>query len=837
MSGPHDRRGDGVTRRTVLDSAVLAGVASNLSLAGASAATTLSPVRRTAFDDGWRFSRGDFPDAQGPGFSDKAWTNVELPHDWSIAGPYSQDEPTGNSGGYVPTGVGWYRKAFVQPRTAAGKRVLIQFDGVYQCSDVWINGHHLGFRPNGYVSFVYDLTPHLNADGQPNILAVRVDNSRQPNSRWYSGSGIYRHTWLMVLEAVHIAPWGVDVRTSDALTGSAKIDVAVRVRNETGRPAAGALDLRGRDKNGKTVAMATVAGEIAGNGERIFSQALQAPSPDLWSPATPHLYTLETRLSSGGATSDAVTTTFGVREARFDADKGFVLNGQRLKLNGACLHHDGGAVGAAVPERVWERRLATLMDMGCNAIRTSHGPPAPELLDLCDAMGLLVMDEAFDEWRQPKLQTPQHGYHRYFDEWATRDVAAMIERDRNHPCIVIWSAGNEVPDQTDPKGPQTLQALLDVFHAMDPTRPVTVACDNIVAEPRPALPEFLSKLDVVGYNYVDRWRGRRESFYSDDRHDHPGRIMLGTESTALGGVRGAYRLEDDPEVFGEQTANRRIEVEQLQKFVQTYDYVAGDFMWTGIDYLGEASWPSKQASSGQLDTCGFAKDGYYFYQSQWTTRPVLHLFPHWNWAGREGEIVQVTCYTNCDTVELFVNGKSFGVKGYAFPRPGMVRTYGDYPPRAKAPQTTADLHLSWDVPYAPGSLRAVGMKDGKVAMTIEVVTTGEPAAIRLEVDRDRIGTSRGDVAHVTVRVVDREGRTVPTADNEIAFDIHGAGRIIGVDNGRPDSHESYQGKTRKAFNGLALVLLQSTGRSGGMVLTAASPTLTGAQLQVMAARS
>ena len=837
MSGPHDRRLGAVTRRTVLDSAVLAGVASNLALATTTSATTSSPTRQTGFDDGWRFSRGDYPDAQSPGFSDKAWTKVDLPHDWSIVGPYGQDEPTGNSGGYVPTGLGWYRKAFTLPQAAAGKRVLVQFDGVYQCSDVWINGRHLGFRPNGYVSFVYDLTPHLNAGGQPNVLAVRVDNSRQPNSRWYSGSGIYRHTWLMVLEPVHIAPWGVAVRTSDALTGSAKIDVAVRVRNETGRPAASALDLRVRDRTGKTVAVAMVAGEVAGNGEHGFSLTLQAPTPDLWSPATPHLYTLETRLSSGGGASDAVTTTFGVREARFDADQGFLLNGQRLKLNGACLHHDGGAVGAAVPERVWERRLAILKDMGCNAIRTSHGPPAPELLDLCDAMGVLVMDEAFDEWRQPKLQTPQHGYHRYFDEWATRDVAAMIERDRNHPSIVIWSAGNEVPDQTDPKGPQTLQALLDVFHAMDPTRPVTVACDNIVAEPHPALPEFLSKLDVVGYNYVDRWRGRRESFYSADRHDHPKRIMLGTESTALGGVRGAYRLEDDPEVFGEQTANRRIEVEQLQKFVQTYDYVAGDFMWTGIDYLGESSWPSKQASSGQLDTCGFVKDGYYFYQSQWTTRPVLHLFPHWNWAGREGEIVQVTCFTNCDTVELFVNGKSFGVKGYAFPRPGMVRTYGDYPPRAKAPQTTADLHLSWDVPYAPGSLRAVGMKDGKVAMTTEVVTTGEPAAIRLEVDRDRIGTGRGDVAHVTVSVVDREGRTVPTADNEIAFDIHGAGRIIGVDNGRPDSHESYQGKSRKAFNGLALVLLQSTRRSGGMVLTAASPTLTGAQIQVMAAKS
>ncbi len=825
--------GADVTRRTFLDGSIQFGVAASLPLIR----QAQPPSRRTSFDGGWRFFRGDPSGAQSQDFADHAWTALDLPHDWSIAGPYGPDQPTGSSGGYLPTGVGWYRKRFNLPPATRGMRVLVEFDGVYQRSEVWINGRPLGLRPNGYISFIHDLTPHLNPPGTPNLVAVRVDNSLQPNSRWYSGSGIYRHTWLWTLDPLHIPPRGVVARVLAISSDRATIHAGVRVLNGTDRPSACSLSAVVRDRNGAAICDARLQAEIGPGGEHTFEPALDVTRPELWSVSTPTLYSLETTLQSAGRTVDTASTTFGIREARFDPDRGFLLNGERVKLNGACLHHDGGAVGAAVPERVWERRLASLKEMGCNAIRTSHGPPAPEFLDLCDAMGFLVMDEAFDEWRQPKLQTPQYGYHRYFDDWAKIDVASMIERDRNHPSIVIWSAGNEVPDQTDPRGPETLQALLDVFHAMDPTRPVTVACDNIVAEPKAALPAFLQELDVVGYNYVDRWRDRRETYYSADRHNHPGRIMLGTESTALGGVRGAYRLEDDAPVFGEQTTNRRIEVEQLQKFVQAHDYVAGDFMWTGIDYLGEAAWPAKAASSGVLDTCGFRKDGFYFYQSQWTAKPVLHLFPHWNWHGREGEVVTVCCYTNCDTVELFLNGKSFGVKGYAFPRPGMMTRYGVYPPRAGPPQTTADLHLAWDVPYAPGELRAVGVKDGQVVATTKVVTTGEPYAIRLTVDRNRIGTGRHDVAHVTVEIVDRDGLPSPTAEDEIAFEVKGAGRIVGVDNGRPDSHESFQANRRKAFNGLALVLLQSTGRPGDMVLSASGASLQGANVSVTGVRS
>jgi beta-galactosidase len=512
-------------------------------------------------------------------------------------------------------------------------------------------------------------------------------------------------------------------------------------------------------------------------------------------------------------------------------DKGFLLNGEQVKMNGVCVHDDGGAVGVAVPARVWERRFELLKAMGCNAIRTSHNPHLPEFLDLCDRMGFLVMAEAFDEWREPKLQTPQFGYHRYFDEWAARDLTDMILRDRNHPSIVLWSAGNEVPDQVVRRGPETLGELRSILHTMDPTRPVTVACDRIAAQPEAARPEFLAMLDVVGYNYVGRWRDRREKYYSVDRHDFPQRRMVGTEN---GAMPGYYPGGNVPSFFRAFEANSRIATEQLQRFTQVYDYVIGDFMWTGIGYLGEARWPAKSSRCGVLDTCGFTHDGYYFYQSVWTKTPMLHLSGHWNWAGKEGEIINVICYTNCDTVELFLNGKSLGVQGYMFPETGMEGTYGHMPPRDRVLQTTGDMHLAWYVPYQPGTLKAVGTKDGKAVLTVEQSTAGDPAAIRLTADRTHIGTSWDDLSHVTVEVVDSQGRVIPTADNELAFALSGPGRILGLDNGDPESHESYQGDRRKAYGGRALALVQSSGGPGTLRLSASSPSLTGAEVVITA---
>src|ERR1700733_11222529 len=770
--------------------------------------------------------------AQTPDFNDSGWRTLNLPHDWSIEGPFSQDAPAAGEGAYLPTGIGWYRKHFILPPTTRGKRVVLQFDGVYQRSEVWINGTSLGMWPYGFTTFSYDLTPHLKPAGRPNQLAVRVDNSLQPNCRLYTGSGIYRHTWLIITDPVYLAQWGTFVTTPTISPQSAAIEITARVVNETDKDAECELKTEIVDQKGTIVQQGSSPMSIRARSDGSFRQRLQVTSPALWSISTPNLHTLRCKLQSGAHQLDLDTTAFGIREVKFEADRGFLLNGEHVKMNGVCIHGDCGSVGTAVPERMWAGRLELLKQMGCNSIRLSHNPPAPELLDLLDKMGFLVMAEAFDEWKQPKLQTPLYGYHKYFDEWAPRDMAAMVERDRNHPSIVIWSAGNEVPDQSDPQGPQTLQGLLDIIRSKDPTRLVTVACDQIAAEPKAALPEFLEKLDIVGYNYVDRWRDRREKFYSIDRHAYPDRRFVGTETNAIFGARGAYAVEETDDFFFFRAANNLIQVEQLQKFIQTYDYVSGDFIWTGIDYLGESRWPSKLGSSGALDTCGFPKDAYYFYQSRWTSEPVLHIFPHWNWAGREGRNITVSCFTNCDTVELFLNGKSLGVKGYAFPRPGMVGTYGNYPPRAKALQTTADLHLSWDVPFTPGTLTANGVKDGKVSRTVEIKTTGAPAKLALTADRPRISSGPSDVAHVTVHVLDAEGLVVPTANNEIAFAVEGAGRILGVDNGQPDSHESYQGPSRRAFNGLALVVLQSTGVPGTVKLLASSPALASAQLGV-----
>jgi beta-galactosidase len=824
----------GLTRRDFLSGAAKAGVVSALKIdvPAQQMGDANHPPRRSNFDGDWKFFLGDPEGAESPQFNDNDWRLLDLPHDWSIEGAFSQDAPAAGTGAYLPTGIGWYRKQFIIPAGVSGKRVSLQFDGIYQRSEVWINGKSMGMRPNGFISFTYDVTAYLSAPGVANHLAVRVDNSLQPNCRWYTGSGIYRHTWLVITDPIHIAPWGTCVRTPSISSESADVEVTTRAVNEGERDADCDLIIEVLDPGGNVVQRGSASHVIPRGSEATLVQLVKVTSPLRWSIDDPKLYTVCSILRSRGIELDRETTTFGIRQVEFDADKGFLLNGQRIKLNGVCIHGDGGCVGTAVPERVWERRLELLQQMGCNAIRLSHNPPAPELLDLLDRMGFLVMDEAFDEWRQPKGQTPLYGYHKYFDEWSARDIAAMIERDRNHPSIVIWSAGNEVPDQSDPHGSETLDRLMTIIRGKDPTRPITVACDQIAAEPKQALPEFLEKLDVVGYNYVDRWRDRREKYYSIDRQAYPYRRFIGTESSALYGARGVYAIDQSNDLFFERASNTVIEVEQQQKFIQTYDYVSGDFIWVGIDYLGESRWPSKLAATGPLDTCGFLKDHYYFYQSIWTKTPVLHLLPHWNWEGREGQVIPVTCYTNCDTVELCLNGKSMGTKGYAFPRPGMIEQYGTYPPRAKVLQTTADLHLSWDVPYSPGTLTATGVKDGKVILTAEVHTTGAPSKVVLRADRARIQAHPSDVAHITAEVQDAEGRIVPAVENELSFAIQGEGRILGVDNGRPDSHESYKGNRRKAFNGIALVILQPYRRAGSITLTASSPSLASAQVTV-----
>ena len=795
------------------------------------------PRSRDSFDFDWRFTQGDPAGAHEADFGDASWRAVDLPHDWSIEGAYSESEPASGPGGYLPTGIGWYRKGFTVPASDRDRIVTLEFDGIYQNSEVWINGHSLGVRPYGFVPFAYELTPYLRF-GAENVVAVRVDNTLQTNCRWYTGSGIYRHTWLLKTDPLRIAYWGTFVTCPEAGADHATVRVETTVTNERDHSMGCTLAATLLDQAGVSAATGKTSHDLASGETFRFVQELSVPTPTLWSIDQPNLYTVRCELSQSDRVVDVCDTPIGIRSAVFDVNRGFLLNGEHVKLNGVCVHEEAGCVGSAVPERMWERRLKLLREMGCNAIRTSHNPYAAEFLDLCDRMGFLVMAEAFDEWHIPKGQI-KNGYHLYFAEWHERDLKNFIRRDRNHPSVVLWSAGNEVPDQSAVDGAETLRNVLAIFHAEDPTRPVTVACDQIASEPleNRVRPEFVDQLDVVGYNYVDRWRNRADLYYSIDREAFPQRRFIGTESVGVGGIRGEYRdlapqKGDADAPWFSHPSNLRIDAEQLWQFVDMHDYVAGDFMWTGFDYLGESHWPMKSAASGVMDTCGFRKDGYYFYQGQWAAKPMLHLFPHWNWHGSEGAIIPVTCYTNCDTVELFLNGKSQGVKGYEFPRLGMEGRYGNFPARARVVRTTADLHLSWDVAYQPGTLRAVGMKDGQIAVTEEVATTGEAFAISLSSDRTRIAADRRDVAHVTAAIQDAQGRVVPAADNNVSFSIEGAGRLIGVDNGDPTSHDSYKASSRRAFHGLCLAVVQATAAAGTIKIAATSPGLRPASLTI-----
>jgi beta-galactosidase len=786
-----------------------------------------APVRqRLLMDYGWKFTRGDPAGAEASAFDDAGWRPVDLPHDWSIEGPYDSAAATTGRGGYLPTGIGWYRRSFT-PRAPRGSRVTIEFDGVYQNSDVWINGHHLGHRPNGYVSFVYDLTPYLVRGA--NVVAVRVDNSDQPNSRWYSGSGIYRHVWLTVTNPLHVAPWGTYVTTPEVDSTAARVTVRMHLLNDGSGARRGTLRIAVLDSTAAEVARADAPYSVASGAAADLVQQLRVTAPALWSLDAPTLYTLRTAvLDANDRVVDETSTPFGIRSIAYDADLGFLLNGKRVKMLGVNLHHDGGPVGAAVPEAVWERRLHLLKDMGVNAIRTSHNQPAPEFLDLCDRLGLLVMDEAFDEWTHGKVDW---GYHRYFAEWSERDLVDFLHRDRNHPSVVLWSLGNEIGEQHAAGGDTVLRMLRNIAHREDPTRPITTGNDHIYADDGATTLAFLDLLDVVGYNYVDRWHERRELYAEQDRHDHPDWKMIGTESASVRGTRGEYSLGSDPERVQPTYTTGMIRAEQLWKFVALHDYFAGDFLWTGIDYLGEAFWPRKSSTSGVLDLVGFPDDGYYFYQSRWTEAPMVHLFPHWNWPGRQGQMIPVLAYTNCDAVDLYLNGRLLGEKRIEFPRQGTSGGWNSYA-RPRVFPTTADLHLSWDVPYEPGVLRAEAKRNGQVVATDEVRTAGPPAALRARVDRAEIRSGIRDVAHVTIEVVDADGVVVPTADALVHFTVQGAGRLLAVGNGDPADHSSYQASERRAFHGLLLAMIQSGDATGKVRVTARADGLEPATVDI-----
>lgn len=778
-------------------------------------------------DLNWKFKLGDYPGAENPKFNDTDWRMLDVPHDWSIESDFKEDAYSGFSNGYVPTGIGWYRKTFNLSKKDIEKNLQIVFDGVYMNSDVWINGKHLGHYPYGYNSFYYTLVPHVKAG--LNTLVVRVDNSQQPSSRWYTGSGIYRHVKLVLTNPVHVPQYGIYLSTPEIRKDYALVSIKTKIENKYPDKREGSLLSIIIDKTGQEKARLETSFALEKDDELEIAQSLRVENPSLWSPDSPELYKLKTFILEKEEKTDGQATNFGIRKIEYLADKGFLLNGKQTKMKGVNLHHDGGAVGAAVPEAVWIRRLKIMKEMGCNAIRTAHNPVAPEFLDMCDSLGFLVMNEAFDEWQLGKRE---FGYNKYFDEWHKFDLTRMIHRDRNHPSVVLWSVGNEVPEQSDANGYRVLKNLVDICHDEDPTRPVTVGCDRIDMPKTPTHLEFLKTLDIVGYNYVDRYIHRRELSFMYDKLQFPEWKIIGTENSTIYSVRGEYSLGNDPKKVSPDYHTTMIDPELLWKNILSNDFVIGDFMWTGIDYLGETKWPNITPPCGVTDRCGFPKDSYFFYKSIWTEEPVVHLFPHWNWQGREGQVIPVLCYTNCDAVELFVNGKSYGEKRLKFPRDGktICGNWSTYDPMEHL--TTTDFHLSWDVLYEPGVIKAVGKKGGKVVLTDEIKTTGSPWAIRLSVDKKQFNTKVRDVAHVKVEIIDENGLVVPSAENSVEFIVEGEGKLIGVDNGSPQDHNSFKLNRRNAFHGLALALIQTNEKPGKIKLTARAQGLQESNIEI-----
>lgn len=785
---------------------------------------------RTCIDFDWRFNLGDVPAARTRDFKDADWRLLDLPHDWSIEAPPDRSHPAGACGGFYRGGIGWYRRALDLPKPLGNRRVLVEFDGAYMNSEVWCNGAFVGMRPYGYSSFCYDITRYVD-DKRENVLAVRIDNARQLNSRWYTGSGIYRHVYLTIAAPVRVGHWGTYVTTPEVSREKATVRALTTVVNDSGVEERVTIQSTILGAAEKEMAADAVEVVVPASGSAERSQTLTVAQPALWCPETPSLYTLRTRILRDGVRVDEYSTPFGIRSLRFDANEGFFLNGQSLKMKGVCEHHDAGCVGAAVPDGVLRRRLRILKEMGCNAIRTSHNPPSSIFLDLCDEFGFMVMDEAFDEWRDGK--TP-FGYQLNWDEWWERDLVDMIRRDRNHPCVVMWSVGNEIKEVRtgNPVGLPIMKALVETAHRVDPTRPVTCGCCNI-RETNAA--GYGPLMDVVGYN-----GGGGSCFcYDQDHATYPDRKFVVTEEPHTLQTRGVYRTrtwyrdlarnpnlerKDVPhltetEVFTEfddhyqssyDNAMVRMSCRDTWRLTRDKPFLMGEFRWTGFDYIGECyAWPARSWNFGIIDLCGFPKDTYYFYQSQWTDKPMLHLLPHWTWPGKEGVTIPVWCYTNCERVELFQNGRSLG-----------TQEIGDR------------MNLSWDVRYEPGVIEAVGYRGSHAVCRQRTETAGPPAALILESDRNAIRADGCDVAHLTVRVVDAKGVFVPYAACEVRFDLQGAGRLIGVDNGDPLDLNDVKARQRRTFNGMCLAIVQGGRRPGMLEVVAVAEGLAPTRVRV-----
>ncbi|GAA4230321.1 beta-galactosidase GalB [Postechiella marina] len=776
-----------------------------------------------AFNKNWKFIQKDVQEAISPQFDDTEWETVRVPHDWSIKGPFSKDNPSFSRGGWLPTGKSTYRKTFRVNASQENNKVFVYFDGAYRNSVVYINGKKVGYRPMGYIGFEYDLSEHINFNGS-NVLTVTLDNSAQPGSRWYTGTGIYRDVTLKIRNKTYIPNWSLYVTSSRISKGEATINATFDIKNENLEDKNLTVETRVL-LNGKIVSISKEDALVASGKKKDLLINLKVDNPKLWSPKTPDLYTVNVQIKDNGVVVANESVRTGIRKLGYHKDTGFSINGEQIKLKGVCLHHAAGPLGAAVYKRTIERQLEVLREMGCNAVRTSHNPFSSEFLDICDEMGFLVMNEVFDEWeivKKPttvqdgkKVRIPVKYYANIFKEWADKDLTDFVLRDRNHASVVMWSIGNEIDQMKTDEGIPIANRLIDIIHKLD-DRPVT---NGLIGYGWDAWPSegAASTSDIRGYNYIKENGLDREDQVAPDamgivtecasaQSYYPRNTYLYGEEKAQWWAKLGYKHTDAYE-WVEKRELIGYRGVQAWKDIKNRPNIMGQFIWTGWDYLGEVipyGWPARSSSFAPIDLCGFPKDGYYFYQSQWSEKPMVHIFPHWNLDGMEGKEVTVYAYTNGDEVELFQDGKSLG----------------------KQKNNLNDVeYQQWQVVYKPGELKAISYKNGKQIAEDVVKTAGKPAKIDVFVRRKTLKADGEDLSYIECTILDKDGNVVPKADNLIQFKVEGEAKIIGVGNGDNFSHTSFQAKERKAFNSKCLAIIQTSENIGDITFTASSQGL------------
>lgn len=797
--------------------------------------------KKQLFNDNWKFAKEEFKDASPTSFDDKNWRNVTLPHDWSIDGPFAE-EFSPRSGGLPTYGLGWYRKYVTMPVAAKGKQVLLHFDGAMDNAEVWVNGKKAGERPYGYSSFAVDISTFLKYDNTKNVIAVKL-SPKEESSRWYAGAGIYRNVWLEINNTTHIAHWGTFITTPQYNDAKATVKVKIDIENTAFVSSNAVVEVSIQDKNGKTVANGSANIALTQGSTKGIEQNLTVNNPTLWDMDNPYLYKLVVKVKRKNVVIDEEITPFGIRTIQFTAKEGFLLNGKKRKLKGVCMHSDLGPLGAVVNRRGLQRQMEIMKSMGVNALRTSHNPPSPEQLDICDELGIVVIDEAFDCWEMPKIK---NDYSNFFKEWHEKDLRDMIRRDRNHPSVIMWSIGNEILEQsTKTRGAEVARALCRIVKSEDTTRPTTAGFNYY---PASVDNKLAHEVDIKGFNY-------KPVKYAEIAKNHPDWIIMGSETESVVSSRGVYHL---PIEKYQKHATRQVTSYDLVgpqwayppdiefRYQEENPNVVGEFVWTGFDYLGEPTpyggkdnvtkggwkgdWVARSSYFGIVDLVGFPKDRFFLYQSQWTTKPMIHLLPHWNWQGMEGKTIPVYCYTNYDEAELFLNGKSLGKKTIGKDRTSLLIAFNNW----IEGNYESPYRLSWDVPYEAGSLKVVGYKNGQQILTEEIKTADKPAKITLTPDRTELTADGYDLSYITVKIEDKDGNICPTADNLVRFAVDGAGEFAAVDNGNAATTLLFNEPYRPAFNGLCMLIVRSKkGVVGEIKIQAKSEGLQGATTTVL----